>query len=85
MTKVLVVDDTPDMARLMARAVEAQGYEASVAGDGRSALRMAVAEPPDVVLLDVMMPGISGIEVLRHLKEDAELRSIPGILVTAQS
>ncbi len=85
MTKVLVVDDTPDMATLMARAVEAQGYEVSVAGDGRSALRMAVAEPPDVVLLDVMMPGMSGIEVLRYLKENAELRSIPVILVTAMS
>ncbi|MFH1265980.1 MAG: EAL domain-containing protein [Planctomycetota bacterium] len=85
MTKVLVVDDTPDMATLMARAVEDQGYEVSVAGDGRSALEMAAAERPDVVLLDVMMPGMSGIEVLRHLKEDAELRSIPVILVTAQS
>lgn len=85
MTKVLVVDDTPDMARLMARAMEAQGYEASVARDGRSALRMAAAERPDVVLLDVMMPEMSGIEVLRHLKEDAELRAIPVILVTANS
>ena len=85
MIKVLVVDDTPDMARLMARAVEAQGYEVSVAGDGRSALEMAAAERPDVVLLDVMMPGMSGIEVLRHLKEDAELRAIPAILVTAKT
>ena len=85
MTKVLVVDDTPDTAKLMAQAVEAEGYEVSVVGDGRSALQMAAAERPDVVLLDVMMPGMSGIEVLHRLKEDAELGTIPVILVTAKS
>jgi len=85
MTKVLVVDDTPDMAKLMAKAVEDQGYEVFVAGDGRYALQMASAECPDVVLLDIMMPRLSGIEVLRHLKEDAQLRPIPVILVTAKS
>lgn len=85
MTKVLIVDDTPDMARLMARAVEAQGYEVSMANDGPSALQAAAAESPDVVLLDVMMPRMSGLEVLRHLKDDAELQTIPVILVTARS
>ncbi len=84
MTKVLVVDDMPDMARLMMRAVEDQGHEVSVAGDGQFALQMASAERPDVVLLDIMMPRMSGIEVLRHLKEDAQLRAIPVILVTAK-
>jgi len=84
-TKVLVVDDTPDMAKLMARAVESEGYEVSVAGDGQFALQMAKAERPDVVLLDVMMPRMGGIEVLRHLKEDIELRAIPVIMVTARS
>ena len=71
MAKVLVVDDTPDMAKLMARAVEDQGYEVLVAGDGQYALQMASAELPDVILLDIMMPRMSGSEVLRHLKEDA--------------
>ena len=85
MTKVLVVDDMPDMAKLMARAVEDQGYEVFVAGDGRQALQMASTERPDVVLLDIMMPQMNGIEVLRHLKEDAELRVIPVILATAKS
>ena len=85
MTKVLVVDDTPDMAKLMARAVTNQGYEVFVAGDGRFALQMASIEHPDVVLLDIMMPHMSGIEVLRHLKADAELCKIPVILVSAKS
>ena len=83
MTKVLVVDDTPDMAMLMMRAVEDQGHEVSVAGDGRFALQMVSAERPDVILLDIMMPRMSGIEVLRELKANAELRAIPVILVTA--
>lgn len=84
MTKVLVVDDMPDMAKLMMRAVEDQGHQVFVAGDGRYALQMASAECPDVILLDIMMPRMSGIEVLRHLKEDAQLRAIPVILVTAK-
>ena len=83
MTKVLVVDDNPDMAKLMMRAVEDQGHEVFVAGDGQFALQMASAERPDVILLDIMMPRMSGIEVLRRLKANTELRAIPVILVTA--
>jgi len=84
MTKVLVVDDTPDIAKLMAQVVEDQGHEACVAADGRRALQIAADERPDVILLDVMMPRMSGMEVLRRLKEDAQLRAIPVILVTAK-
>ena len=83
MTKVLVVDDTPDIAKLMMKAVEDQGHEVFLAGDGQFALQMAEAQCPDVILLDIMMPRMSGIEVLRHLKEDPQLRAIPVILVTA--
>ena len=84
MTKILIVDDTPDMANLMVRAVKNQGYEAFIAGDGHSALQMASTIAPDVILLDVMMPGMSGIEVLRKLKADIHLQHIPVILVTAK-
>jgi signal transduction histidine kinase len=83
MAKVLVVDDTPDMARLMFRAVEDQGHAVFMAADGQHALAMAAAERPDVILLDIMMPRMNGIEVLRRLKEDEELEAIPVILVTA--
>lgn len=83
MTKVLVVDDTPDMVRLMMKAVEDQGHETLVASDGRLALHLVSAEHPDVILLDIMMPGMSGIEVLRHLKQDVRFRMIPVIFVTA--
>ncbi|MHB0956293.1 MAG: sensor histidine kinase [Pirellulaceae bacterium] len=85
MTKILVVDDSPDVAMLMARALSDQGYEVLVAGNGRTALHVASAQHPDVILLDIMMPLMDGIEVLHHLKQDIELRTIPVILVTAKS
>lgn len=85
MNKVLVVDDNPDMAKLMARAVADHGYGVCLAGNGPQALEMATDERPDVILLDVMMPGMSGIEVLNRLKMDPELQWIPVILVTAKS
>ena len=84
MTKILIVDDTPDMANLLVRAVKNQGYEAFVAGDGHCALQLASTMAPDVILLDVMMPGMSGIEVLRILKADIHLQDIPVVLVTAK-
>ena len=85
MTKILVVDDTPDMAKLISMAVRDQGYDAITASNGRQALQMASTEHPDAILLDVMMPQMSGIEVLRKLKEDITLRMIPVLLVTAKS
>ncbi|NLE36413.1 MAG: response regulator [Pirellulaceae bacterium] len=84
MTKVLVVDDTPDMAELMRRACADQGHRVFVAPDGYEAMKIARSESPDVILLDVMMPHMSGMEVLRELKRDPGLRTIPVILVTAK-
>lgn len=84
MPRILVVDDNPDMAWLMRRAMEVQGYDVTVAGNGFEALGMASAEHPDVILLDVMMPEISGLEVLLRLKADDRLRDIPVVLVTAK-
>jgi signal transduction histidine kinase len=84
MAKILVVDDTPDMAWLMCKAMQIQGYEATMAYNGRQALDMASAQCPDVILLDLMMPGLNGIEVLHALKADDRLRDIPVILVTAK-
>jgi signal transduction histidine kinase len=83
MTKVLVVDDTPDMVRLIRKIVEDQGHEVLAAYDGPTALAIAEAGRPDVILLDVMMPGMDGIEVLRRLKSDSRLSAIPVVLVTA--
>lgn len=82
MARVLIVDNLADSARLLAQEVEAQGYEVLTALGGPQALGIASAEHPDVILLDIAMPDMDGIEVCRRLQEDAHTRTIPIILVT---
>jgi CheY-like chemotaxis protein len=67
--RVLVVDDNADAARLLARLLEASGHQAEVAHDGPAALERAQARPPDVVLLDIGLPGMDGYEVARRLRQ----------------
>lgn len=85
MSKVLIVDDVPDLAVIVACALRADGHEVLAAGSGQEALALSLSERPDAILLDVMMPGMDGIEVCRRLKADPQLRSIPVILVTAKT
>ncbi|HVX61869.1 MAG TPA: ATP-binding protein [Pirellulales bacterium] len=82
MPKVLVVDDVPDYARLLGLELQRQGYEVAVAESGFEALEMLAREPSDAVLLDVVMPGMDGLEVCQRLKADERLKSIPVILIT---
>jgi len=85
MTKtILVVDDNEDVARITASFLTAKGYAVVVASDGVRALELAAQHPPDCVLLDLMMPRMSGIEVLNRLKQEPATSSIPVILVTAK-
>jgi two-component system sensor histidine kinase/response regulator len=83
MPKILVVDDVADNVELLVYALEDQGYEVVKAYDGIEALELARLTKPDVIMLDIMMPGIDGIEACRRLKADPELESIPVIMVTA--
>jgi len=83
MAKILVVDDVIDNIRLLSLELQHQGYAALTASSGRQGLEIAATEHPDVILLDVMMPDMDGIEVCRRLKADPETRMIPVILVTA--
>jgi adenylate cyclase len=80
----LVVDDDPTNLEVLRVRLSAQGYEVVIAVDGDDALRRARELEPDLVLLDVMMPKIDGISVLKELKQDATLRHMPVILVTAK-
>jgi class 3 adenylate cyclase/CheY-like chemotaxis protein len=82
---ILVVDDTPQNLDLMARRLRSQGYEVATAGDGEEALARVLELEPDLILLDIMMPRLDGIETVRRLKADAAHRHIPVILVTAKS
>jgi adenylate cyclase len=82
--RILVVDDDPTNLEVLRVRLSAQGYELVTAVDGEDALRCAREVEPDLVLLDVMMPKLDGISVLKELKQDATLRYIPVILVTAK-
>jgi DNA-binding response OmpR family regulator len=85
---ILVVDDEPDIVETLDFALRRKGYEVRVAYDGEAALESARSDPPDLMLLDVMMPGRNGYEISREIKEWA--RSAPGVeefpvmLVTAR-
>jgi DNA-binding response OmpR family regulator len=80
---VLVVDDEPTIVEVVGRYLERAGYEALEAGDGIEALRLAEARRPDLIVLDVMLPGVDGIEVMRRLHERPG-PSVPVILLTAR-
>jgi class 3 adenylate cyclase len=81
--RVLVVDDDPDMVGFLARLLQSEGMAVEIAADGASALSLVGATPPDLVLLDVMMPGASGFDVCRQLKGDEATALIPVVLVTS--
>jgi two-component system, cell cycle response regulator len=83
--RVLVVDDLPDNVEILRARLESRGYRVETASNGEEALAQVAASPPQLILCDVMMPGIDGYEVARRIKRDDSLPFIPIILVTALS
>src|SRR5436190_1548599 len=81
--RILVVDDIESNVRLLEAKLTAEYYDVLCAYDGPTALAIAASEKPDIVLLDVMMPGMDGFSVCRRLKDDPETRHVPVVLVTA--
>lgn len=79
--RVLVVDDDDNVAEVVARYLEREGYAVDVVGDGNTALDRALADPPDLMVLDLMIPGIDGLEVCRRLQA---LAPVPVIMLTAR-
>jgi CheY-like chemotaxis protein len=80
---VLVVDDDPNIRKMIVAALRRDGYDFLEAPNGREALDVMRASHPDVVVLDLMMPVLSGWDVLRERADDAELKSIPVIIISA--
>src|SRR5690349_4953547 len=80
---VLVVDDEPIIAEVVSRYLDRAGYETRVAADGPQALQMAAERKPDLVVLDVMLPGLGGLEVMSRLRQAARER-IAVVLLTAR-
>ncbi len=80
---ILIVDDETDNRELLEAILSEDGYRVVQADGGAAALAMATAEPPDLILLDLMMPGMNGFEVCRRLREDPRTAAVPVIAVTA--
>ena len=85
MTTVLVVDDDPDIRELIAFKLRALGFTIDIAPDGEAGLAAALAAPPDLILLDVMMPKMSGLDVTRELRANSDTAGTPIILLTAKA
>jgi len=81
-TSVLIVDDSLENLRLLAKVLKRGGLVPRPVTSGRLAIEAAVADPPDLVLLDVRMPEMSGLDVCRWFKQDARLRTIPVIFIS---
>jgi DNA-binding response OmpR family regulator len=84
MAKILLAEDEKQIADMISFKLSNNGHQIVRAPDGEQALMLAGRELPDLILLDAMMPGLSGFEVLRRLKGDSALRAIPVIMVTAK-
>ena len=84
-SRILIVDDEPLNLDYLQQELEGAEYETLAASSGGQALERIASEPPDLILLDIMMPGMDGFEVLRRLKADAATRSLPVIIISAAS
>ena len=82
---ILVVDDEPDIVELITYNLEQHGHRVISANNGISAMELAKSQSPDLVVLDVMMPGLTGIEVAKRLRAQSETSSLPIIMLTAKS
>ncbi len=85
MRKILLVEDSKFLRLATGRALTREGYEMSFAGDGDEALLMAAEKLPDLILLDMMLPKMSGLEVLKALKKDPATEAIPVVVLTGLS
>jgi len=81
---LLLVDDEPELLAVLRRGCEQHEYRVQTAGGGPEALAQASAQPPDLIVLDLMMPDMSGLEVCRAIRSDERLRNVPLILLTAR-
>jgi CheY-like chemotaxis protein/anti-sigma regulatory factor (Ser/Thr protein kinase) len=85
MPRILVIEDSPDIRALMRMLLESEGYDVAVAGDGQSGVAAARKERPDLILMDLSLPVLSGWEAAREIKADPEIGAIPILAVTAHA
>ncbi len=83
--KVLIIDDERDLLETMRSRLDASGYDVRVATDGITGIEVAQKDPPDLIILDIMMPGIDGFETLRRIREVGEIKDIPIVIFSCGS
>ncbi len=81
--RILIADDLPDLLEALKETLEREGYAVTAVGDGRSALEAIRADPPDIAVLDLKMPRMTGFDVCRALREDALLENLPVVILSA--
>ena len=83
--RILVVEDDREISRLIETCLKIEGYEVFIASNGEEALQLAAAEPLNLILMDVMMPQMDGMDALKRLKEDKKTAGIPVVMLTAKT
>ena len=83
-SRVLIVEDEPDIRELVVHHLKREGYQVAAAASGEEALRQVREAPPDLVLLDLMMPAMDGLEVCRRLRQDPATAALPIVMLTAK-
>lgn len=85
MNRIYVVDDEPDMVELLATVLKGEGYDVETYTDGRTALARVLEEPPELLLLDLMMPDLDGFELLKLLRLDSRGKDVVVLVVSART
>jgi DNA-binding response OmpR family regulator len=83
--KVLIIEDYPATSKMIAEILEMEGYQAVIAADGLVGVEKAKSEKPDLILLDIMLPGIDGLEVCSRLRANDQTKNIPVIMVSVKA
>ena len=83
--KILIIEDYPATSRMVAEILEMEGFATVAAFDGKTGIEKAIQENPDLILLDIMLPGMDGLEVCDHLQADPQTKNIPIIFVTVKA
>ena len=84
MALVLIVDDSPTDQHVLSQALQRHGFDTLVASEGREAITLAEREHPDVILMDIVMPGMNGFQATRHLTKNPATSSIPVVIITSK-
>ena len=85
MALILIVDDSPTEVHVIRKALEKVGYQTAAAADGAEGIRLAKSMKPDLIFMDIVMPGVNGFQATHTLANDPETRRIPVIMVTSKS